>query len=446
MSKKHVQWLYEELPGLIGNGVVTSEEAEKLRRHYGEVETGGGRRWAMIVFGVLGGALIGAGIILLLAHNWEELSRPVRAVISFLPLVIAQALALAVLAKWPGSAAGREGVGTFWTLAIGASIALVAQTYHIGGDFPAFMLTWSLAALPVVYVLRCSTAAMLFWVGVTTWAGNVTWVQRNEVWFWPVAALAVPHLWMMARENRYRPRVGLMLWVLAGCTAVGIGFSLDHGAGRVWVPVFTSYFAVLYILGELWFDEGRSFWQRPLQTVGALGVLVLAIALTFEDVWDHVLRRRDWLALLKTTLIIWPLAALGLWAWMWKRRNVVALLFGGLPVLGVIGTVLGDAGVIVLILANLYVLGLGVALIWLGIRDQRLAVVNLGMLVISALIIARFFDSEMPFVLRGLAFIGVGIGFLVTNMVLVRKKKAAPHPDPLPQTTRERGETIGGAK
>jgi hypothetical protein len=424
MSKKHVQWLYEELPGLVGDGILTTDSAEKLRRHYGEVETGG-RRWAMIVFSVLGGALIGAGIILLLAHNWEELSRPVRAVISFLPLLIAQALAVAVLAKWPGSAAGREGVGTFWTLAIGATISLVAQTYHIGGDFAAFMLTWSLAALPVVYVLQSSAAAMLFWVGVTTWAGNVTWVQRSEVWFWPVAALAVPHLWMMARENRYRPRVGLMLWVLAGCAAFGVGFSLDHLADRVWIPVFTGYFAVLYLLGELWFDEGRAFWQRPLQTIGALGVLVLAIMLTFQDSWRYFVRGADWFVLLKTTLIIWPVAALALWAWMWKQRNVIALLFGGLPVMAVIGALFGNAGVVVLILMNLYVLGLGVALIWLGIRDHRLAVVNVGMLVMSALIIARFFDSDMGFVLRGLAFIGVGIGFLVTNVVIIRKTRGA---------------------
>jgi uncharacterized membrane protein len=421
MSKKHVQWLYEELPGLVGNGVLTTETAEKLRRHYGEVETGGGRRWAMIVFGVLGGALIGAGIILLLAHNWEELSRPVRAVISFLPLLIAQALAVAVLTKWPESAAGREGVGTFWTLAIGATISLVAQTYHIGGDFAAFMLTWSLAALPVVYVLRCSTAAMLFWVGATTWAGNVTWIQRNEVWFWPMAALAVPHLWMMARENRYRPRVGLMLWVLAGCAAFGIGFSLDHAGYRVWIPVFTSYFAALYMLGELWFDEGRSFWQRPLQTIGAIGVIVLGIVLTFEDSWGLL----DWQKLVKSPLIFWPVAALGLWAFMWTKRNVVALLFGSLPAMAIICAALEKAEVVGLVLMNLYVLGLGAALIWLGVRDRRLGVVNLGLLVTSALIIARFFDSDMSFVLRGLAFIGVGIGFLVTNVVIIRKTRGA---------------------
>jgi len=43
---------------------------------------------------------------------------------------------------------------------------------------------------------------------------------------------------------------------------------------------------------------------------------------------------------------------------------------------------------------------------------------------LAALIILRFFDSDLGFVVRGLAFITVGIGFLVTNVVLIRRKGA----------------------
>jgi hypothetical protein len=45
-DRKHVGWLYEQLPDLVGRGVLTSETAERLRQHYGE--PGGGRRWAVI--------------------------------------------------------------------------------------------------------------------------------------------------------------------------------------------------------------------------------------------------------------------------------------------------------------------------------------------------------------------------------------------------------------
>jgi len=96
---------------------------------------------------------------------------------------------------------------------------------------------------------------------------------------------------------------------------------------------------------------------------------------------------------------------------------VLALVFTGLAAAETAGTVQA--------LMNLYVLGLGVALIGLGVRDRRLGVVNLGMLVTAALVIARFFDRDLSFVLRGLAFIAVGIGFLATNVMLIRRKRGA---------------------
>jgi hypothetical protein len=47
------------------------------------------------------------------------------------------------------------------------------------------------------------------------------------------------------------------------------------------------------------------------------------------------------------------------------------------------------------------------------------------MLVIAVLAIARFFDTELEFVVRGIAFIAIGLGFLVTNLI-VFKRRARP--------------------
>lgn len=131
MNKKALRWLYQELPELVGGGVISADAARKIREHYGEVEKGGGRRIALTVCGILGAVLIGAGIILILAHNWDDLSRPVRTMLSLAPLIVSQIIGLWIL--WTGreSAAWREGTAAFLTLLIGSSIALVGQTYHI---------------------------------------------------------------------------------------------------------------------------------------------------------------------------------------------------------------------------------------------------------------------------------------------------------------------------
>ena len=58
-----------------------------------------------------------------------------------------------------------------------------------------------------------------------------------------------------------------------------------------------------------------------------------------------------------------------------------------------------------------------------GIRSNNLAVINTGMLMLAILIIARFFDSDISFIIKGLVFIIVGIGFLVTNAILARRMR-----------------------
>jgi uncharacterized membrane protein len=154
--KTQIRWLYNELPKLVGAGILSADEAERLRVHYGEVAESPKGRLALLVFGVLGSLLVGAGVILLFAHNWEQLTRPARTVIALTPLVCGQSLAL--WGVWTGrrSSAWRESVATLITLAIGAAIALVGQTYHIPGDPGAFLLTWMLLALPLVYLLEAS--------------------------------------------------------------------------------------------------------------------------------------------------------------------------------------------------------------------------------------------------------------------------------------------------
>ena len=75
------------------------------------------------------------------------------------------------------------------------------------------------------------------------------------------------------------------------------------------------------------------------------------------------------------------------------------------------------------VLVNLLVLLLGIFTIRLGAKADHLGVLNYGLLTITALIICRFFDSHMSFVIRGLLFVLVGAGFFLTNYLMLKKRK-----------------------
>jgi len=79
-----------------------------------------------------------------------------------------------------------------------------------------------------------------------------------------------------------------------------------------------------------------------------------------------------------------------------------------------------------LLLFNAYMFALGVGTIVWGVREGAIGIVNGGMIILTALIVARFFDSDMGLIARGVAFILIGIGFLVTNLILIKRGKAHP--------------------
>jgi hypothetical protein len=65
---------------------------------------------------------------------------------------------------------------------------------------------------------------------------------------------------------------------------------------------------------------------------------------------------------------------------------------------------------------------LGLFAIRIGINKNSYGILNYGLLLITVLIICRFFDTNLDFVFRGILFIAVGAGFFFTNYLLLKKQ------------------------
>jgi uncharacterized membrane protein len=436
MSQKQIRWMLGELPTLLENGVIDGGAAERLRRHY-ESAAGPSRNWALTIFGILGGTLVGLGLILLLAHNWADLSRAARTALAFAPLVAAQLLAVWIFRAGKKSAAWREGVGLFWTLAVGAAIALVAQTYHIPGDAGRFALTWMLLTLPIVYLLNATGPALVYLAGMTFWAIDAQSNAGQALPFWPLAALILPHVVAAARDNPYAARPALLFWGIAFALCVAVGVTLEKILPGLWIIVYGALFAIFYLAGEFWFGEAPAAWQKPFQTFGAIGAVVLTFLLTYDwpwqeigwRYWRHGAAYHGFAAALDYALAaLLPAAAIVLLVSSVRRGKAHALFIGALPILAVLGFALvaqtGEEAA-ALALFNLYVFAVGLGLLVQGFRARRASTVNAGLLVVFALILLRFFDEDLGFVFRGVVFVLLGLAFLAVNLVLARKKGAA---------------------
>jgi hypothetical protein len=179
--------------------------------------------------------------------------------------------------------------------------------------------------------------------------------------------------------------------------------------------------------------------------LGGIGIGITAIVLSFESSW-HLGREffwgeRSFDGIIAVALeFLFPIVAVALAALDLIRRRVeFSLAAAVFPI--VTAVALGVANLCppsdaeslhktscsfaAAALINCYALWLGIDILTRGIRSDSIARANFGLILIAALAISRFFDSELSFVTRGLGFIVVGAGFLVANILLFKKRAAA---------------------
>lgn len=434
MNKKYVRWLFDELPVLVDKGILSEENAGKILEYYGGEKTVTKQQVALTIFGIIGGVLIGTGIILLFAHNWEQLSRGTRTFLSLLPLIIGQLLVIWVLWSQKKSTGWREGSSTFLMLAIGSSIALISQTYNIPGDFGNFLLMWMLLSIPLVYILNASLPAVLYFIGITAWSGYTKANQSNPALFWPLAALIIPHFWQLAKNNLYSPQLSFLSWTVAIslCIATGITFA-DSFLGY-WFIVYGCLFSVMFLAGNLWFTEAPTIWQKPFFIVGGAGITILSLLLTYSDMWHNINVKffpiphifsgvSTFVEFIMT--IVFLITPIILAIITFRRQQTNKLIFGLIFILAIAAYLLyglTESPILPIIIFNTYLFVLALSTIIYGIRSSSLSTTNTGMVILALLIIFRFFDSEVGFVIRGIVFIALGIGFLVTNVLMLRRK------------------------
>ncbi|MCY7361362.1 MAG: DUF2157 domain-containing protein, partial [Ignavibacteria bacterium] len=76
------------------------------------------------------------------------------------------------------------------------------------------------------------------------------------------------------------------------------------------------------------------------------------------------------------------------------------------------------------VLINILIFIIGLLTMRNGVKVNRLGILNFGLIIIMTLVICRFFDTDLSFILRGFLFLLVGIGFFVANLIMLKKRKS----------------------
>lgn len=447
MSKENYQWLEKELPAWVSEGIVSGEGAKALLRRYESEKFA--QRSSGMAFSLLGFALVGLGIISILAYNWDELGHIERTVLAITLLVGAQLFGFFVKRYKSHDTSLLEGSGVLWFLMVGASLAIIGQTYHLGGTVFDFLGVWLILSFAIAWLLPSSGAA---WLQIMLW--TVVWISNRSdfttlmdmnigSFISPWILLGIALCWLayyikQLQSAKNSNATLLLSWGLA--VSLFLVFIVEvvmqtHDMRHLnnTFTLLALFFSLYYMAGMLYLSHGLKTWQRPFERIGKWGALFLVLSHVSSSSgrWlarsSSLMNASAQMSLLMISLMV--LFILLLILLLRKVKHVPAETLVILtPVIFFIYNALQhneDASTLAsMLFINASVL-LGASLmIVCGAREAKIGLINQGMILIALSVWIHFMDADFDLVAKGVAFIVTGVVFLAINTFARRKLRA----------------------
>jgi uncharacterized membrane protein len=391
----------ERLPGELtrwqSDGIITAEQGQAIRDRYSasEIAPRSQRVQGRLVTGlsVIGAVLVGLGIILFFAANWDGIDRTPKLAIILGVIIVGHGLGYYLRYH-----RGYDRVGSAMVLMAciiyGAGVHLVGQVYNVDVNDPRLMLFWFLGVLPLVYIVRSQ----------------------------PIQVL------------------GIVLFLAA------VGFRMPDWIDGVYMGEAVLGASLFLILGLMLLAVGRLKEEiillRPysevFQLVGMITALAAIFVLTFSDVFDSF---DDGLYIQGDTELgfrvlivaagVLTLALVFATAWL-NRRNegkftlsgiegvAIAILLAAAYV--VIGANTGSEAFYTILFNALLALTL-LGVLVSGYMRGKESWVNIGLLFIGINIIARYFEYSWDLLDRSFIFVAAGVILLLGGYLVERARQ-----------------------
>ncbi|MBQ5637051.1 MAG: DUF2157 domain-containing protein [Selenomonadales bacterium] len=421
MKKSHQTWLKEQAAKWVEKDIITSSQAERILAEYPEQQIL--PMTFQRTFSALGAILIAIGVLLVLAHNWDALSRGVRLTSMVVLLLVSQGATLATM-HIERFARYREGVALFLSLMVGGTLILMGQTFYLGIDTSWLFGVWMVLILPIAFLTETASPvfayAVLFFIWLT---------QAHDAWYiwfsWPLLLMLIP-LQRRFEENE-TSGFHVLTWMIVIGLVTSFLVCLRPYFGDLAVQIMALFFYRMSALGvEL--NRADELWNRPLFSLGFTGSLFCMFLLTFYNLWHHSSDASGSTPVI-VFAVMFAIALFSVWQNSRRMRGDLLARFSALavPIVGFTSLLwlCGMPDWLAVGIMNAYLIIVGIYLMVRGYVRQQVSIFNVGMLLITALIVARLFDVDMNFLVRGILYIVLGVVFFGVNYRMRKQKGGA---------------------
>lgn len=425
-DKKTTSWLHEETKRWTQNGIINSSQAEAIKGLYPLQKAD--RPWGLLVFSGIGAVIIGLGIILLFAYNWDKMTKFSKLAVIFLALIISHSIGMRLFLKSERFKGLGEAISVLGTMLFGAGIWLVASIYHIEEHYPNAFFVWALGAFLLAMAMPSVLQGILAAVLLAIWAGAES-MEFYRPMFWAIPLLLCVFVLAHRRISKLLLVVVMLsLWVT---TAFLAGSYFESWLTLlILLSISACYMAAGYI--SSWYGSFRE--SKGIYTsLGFAGFIIFLYILSFKEMAEEIYKTTPKMSPGQLICFLLPavLAVIG-WVWvLWKMFSVgefkkryelllipLVLVFGFLHLLA-----RRETFPVAVAVFNVVFLAQSVLMMGRGCRDGQIAPTVVGSLMLIALTIGRYVDLFESLFTRGIIFVIVGVLIFAEGIFYVRSRK-----------------------
>ena len=410
--------LKNEIPAWVTEGIVSEDGARRLSERYQldtlDKESSGLLSGAIYA---LGGLLLGGGLISFVAANWDAIPTFAKVAVLMAALIGLHTSGWVLWHRkgWPTLGHALVFCGS---LVFGANIGLMAQIFHISGDWYGLFAAWTIGAGVMAYAARSWITGLLALGTGTLWFLG----YASDEWSWKLALVPIILTGVfgyLAFSLKSRALyVGAALELALTMAVLG---GVHGRPSRVMVAVASAGF-LAWMLGE--FHRTQRIGEIFGNAIAGIGIVILGVCSyiwSFKEFWTI----RSWWEPKPSIIWLIPvivclIAATAIVVMQIRVKNFRFLPLGtAVAIMGaaaIIPRAQGDSETLPVVLSNAGAFLIAGTAAVVGIRDERRIAFWAGTLYTMLLIVSRFLEYETSLLLKSAVFTGCGLAMIAAGV------------------------------
>lgn len=155
VTRKWLAVLEEEVSGWMKEDLINQDQAGAILSRYAglrEREKEEGRSKLVTALAIMGALLLGVGVILFFASNWQVMPKWLKVGLVFGSFIAAYGIGYYLAFEKQSYPRIGRAVIFLGTVLYGSGIWLIAQIFHISSHYPNGVLLWAVGIFPVILI------------------------------------------------------------------------------------------------------------------------------------------------------------------------------------------------------------------------------------------------------------------------------------------------------